>query len=360
MIRGTRSRRTAVRAALVIGLIGIGATGAVAASAAPSTASKPCLKGSVAAQIAGKQACLKTGQTCTRSLDRQYHRYRFHCHIGRLTRTARQNDAFSRKVDVGAFRLAISCRGKGSPTVVLESGPGSSSASWLGIRPTLARTTRVCSYDRAGLGNSEARVPPGPVQAAKVVMELHTLLRGAGIRPPYVLGGWDIGGFFNRLYAKRYPVEVVGLVSVDGTPIGLPGEPFLNWTTRLGYPPQAVIGTPSDSYYPGRAGAELGKRPNLRARPFVVLTPARLDRSPDDLPPLLEWQKQLARLSGSSMLVRADIAGSGAIHWQAPALTAEAFRLVIVAARRGARLPPCAATRLPKNLYGTCLDPTRP
>src|SRR5262245_41060939 len=107
MTRGRRSRRSAVRVALVIGLIGIGATSAVAASAA---------------------------------------------------HPAERTDGFSRKVDVGGFRLAINCRGKGSPTVVLESGPGSSSGSWLGIRRRLARTTRVCSYDRAGLGNSDARL----------------------------------------------------------------------------------------------------------------------------------------------------------------------------------------------------------
>lgn len=271
--------------------------------------------------------------------------------------------AFSRKVDVGGFRLAIHCRGKGSPTVVLESGAGWTSAAWLGMKPKVAKTTRVCSYDRAGHGNSDARRPakPKPVPAGKVVTELHRLLRGAGIRPPYVLGGWDIGGFFNRLYAKRYPTEVVGLVSVDGTPIGLPGEPFLNYPATLGYPPQEIIGLPPDDYYAPGAAAELGKRPNLRARPFVVLTHGLLDQRPSNIEPQwLEWQKRLARLSGSSMLVRADIAGQGAIHWRAPDLTAEAFRLVVVAARRGARLPPCAATRLPKTLYGTCLDPTRP
>jgi pimeloyl-ACP methyl ester carboxylesterase len=266
--------------------------------------------------------------------------------------------AFSRKVDVGGFRLAIHCRGKGSPTVVLESGSGSSSGSWLGIPLRLARTTRVCSYDRAGLGNSDARRPATPkaTPAGKVVTELHRLLRGAGIRPPYVFGGSDLGGFFNRLYTKRYPAEVVGLVSVGGWPIGLPGEPFLNGPTHEGHPPQEIIGTPDDSYYAPAAAAELAKRTNLGARPFVVLIPGRGQNGPPDW---LEWQKQLARLSGSSMLVRADIADQGAIHWRAPDLTAEAFRLVVVAARRGARLPPCAATRLPKNL-GTCLDPTRP
>ena len=193
---------------------------------ASAEAQKRCAKGSVAAVIAGKQACLKSGQKCKSSLDRQYHRYGFHCHTGRLARATKSTppDVFSRKVDVGGYRLAISCRGKGSPTVILESGGGVSAEAWFLMERTLSRTTRVCSYDRAGLGVSDARRPPGPVPAARVVEELHALLAGAGISPPYVLGGWSLGGFFNRLYTKRYPAEVVGLVAVDGTPIGLPGR----------------------------------------------------------------------------------------------------------------------------------------
>ncbi len=84
----------------------------------------------MAATIAGKRVCLKSGQKCKGSLDRQYHRYGFHCHTGRLVRAAKPkpSDAFSRMVDVGGFRLVITCRGKGSPTVILESGGGWSSA----------------------------------------------------------------------------------------------------------------------------------------------------------------------------------------------------------------------------------------
>jgi pimeloyl-ACP methyl ester carboxylesterase len=262
--------------------------------------------------------------------------------------------AFSRRVDVGGYRLAVYCRGRGSPTVVLESGAGSSSASWSGVEPKIAKSTRVCSYDRAGLGNSDARRPATPktVPAGQVVKELHALLRGAGIRPPYVLGGSDLGGFFNRLYAEQHPAEVVGLVSLDGWPIGLPGEPFLNEPTKLGLPPQAVVGAVSDSYLATGAARELAKRPTLGTRPFIVLVAGRGTRGPPDQ---LKWQKQLARLSASSMLVRADLAPARAIHIYAAELTGEAFRLVIAAVRRGP-LPRCRATRLSRDLWGTCLD----
>ena len=184
-------------------------------------AQEACAANSVPALVQGRPRCLRVGQKCKRTLDPTFHRYAFHCHKGRLARPT----SFAMRVNVGGHRLAISCRGKGRPTVILESGAGTSSFAWVVLAPKVAKTTRVCSYDRAGLGDSEPRRPPGPVPAARVVEDLHVLLAGAGIAPPYVLGGWSLGGFFIRLYAKRYPAEVVGLVGVDGTPFGIPGDP---------------------------------------------------------------------------------------------------------------------------------------
>ena len=355
----------AVLAVLSVGLAGLIVAGAVAPPAASvpdasAAVPKSCPKGSVAAVIAGKRICLKAGQTCKRTLDRQYHRYGFHCHTGRLMRSKpKPPEVFTRKVDVGGFRLAISCRGTGSPTVILESGENASAQGWVLVDRLVAKTTRVCSYDRAGLGFSDARRPPGPVPAAKVVEELHSLLAGAGISPPYVLGGWSLGGFFNRLYTKRYPAEVLGLVGVQGTPIGLPGEPWLN---PPGLPPIDLIGGPGlpDSYYFAAAGAELAAASDLGARPLVLLTPGHApDVGPVGFDALyLKLQKRIALLSTSSIPVRADNAG-GDIPTEAVYLTAEAFRQVNAAVRAGAPLPACAATPL-TGLGGTCLDPTSP
>ena len=63
-------------------------------------------------------------------------------------------------VDVGGYRLHINCTGSGSPTVVIESGWGDWSASWGWVQPEVAKTTRVCTYDRAGMGWSEASPQP--------------------------------------------------------------------------------------------------------------------------------------------------------------------------------------------------------
>ena len=118
-----------------------------------------------------------------------------------------------RFVDIGGRRLNIICTGSGSPTVILEAGLLADSAAWRFVQPSISRRTKVCSYDRAGLGFSD---PAGaPRDAAAIVRDLHALLRGAGIAPPYVLVGWSSGGLYTRLYQYRFPTEIVGLVEVD-------------------------------------------------------------------------------------------------------------------------------------------------
>jgi pimeloyl-ACP methyl ester carboxylesterase len=116
-------------------------------------------------------------------------------------------------VDVGGYRLHINCTGEGSPTVVIESGWGDMSASWGWVQPEVAKTTRVCTYDRAGMGWSEAS--PQPRTAREYAKELHTLLAKANEPGPYVLAGHSMGGFTVIVYAHDYPDEVSGLVLVD-------------------------------------------------------------------------------------------------------------------------------------------------
>ena len=117
-------------------------------------------------------------------------------------------------VDVGGYRLHINCVGTGSPTVVIEAGQGDWSASWSNaVQPEAARTTRVCTYDRAGYGWSE----PGPLPrtAEHIAHELHTLLHTAGIPGPYVLAGHSLGGLPVRVFAHDYAAEVAGVVLID-------------------------------------------------------------------------------------------------------------------------------------------------
>ena len=51
--------------------------------------------------------------------------------------------------------------------------------------------------------------------------EVHTALKNAGIKGPYVLVGHSLGGLVARVYAGRFPEEVAGMVFVDHSPLSL-------------------------------------------------------------------------------------------------------------------------------------------
>jgi pimeloyl-ACP methyl ester carboxylesterase len=130
-------------------------------------------------------------------------------------RDRRFNPMEGRLFDVGGYKMHIDCTGEGSPTVILESGLGDSYISWRKVQPRIAKFTRVCSYDRAGLGYSQPGAQP---RTSKVIAgELHALLRAAGVAPPYVLVGHSMGGYDVRLYASLYRNEVAGMVLVDAS-----------------------------------------------------------------------------------------------------------------------------------------------
>ena len=120
-----------------------------------------------------------------------------------------------RLVDIGGYRLHLYCLGEGSPTVIQEAGGGNPWLSWYKVQPQVASFTRVCSYDRAGLGWSD---PSPRLPTAKVIAEeLHTLLHNAGIPGPFVLVGHSLGGMYARMFANQYPSEVSGMVLVDSS-----------------------------------------------------------------------------------------------------------------------------------------------
>lgn len=118
-----------------------------------------------------------------------------------------------RLVDVGGFRLHLDCRGEGSPAVILDAGLGGSSLDWALVQPELARVTRVCAYDRAGMGWSEKGTEPR--SPARLSEELQALLTNGGIEGPYVLVGHSLAGKTIRLFASAYPEDVAGMVLVD-------------------------------------------------------------------------------------------------------------------------------------------------
>lgn len=119
-----------------------------------------------------------------------------------------------RMIDLGTHRLHVLEKGSGAHTVLLEAGLMSTVLSWSGLQEELARSYRVVSYDRAGLGWSE--LGPMPRTADRIVEELHSMLEVAGIPAPYILVGHSFGGLTMPLFATRYPQETLGVVLVDG------------------------------------------------------------------------------------------------------------------------------------------------
>lgn len=118
-----------------------------------------------------------------------------------------------RMVDVGGYKLHLDCRGEGSPTVVMDAGLGSSSLDWSLVQPEIASTTQVCTYDRAGMGWSDAGA--GPRTPGRLAEELHALLLHAGIPGPYVLVGHSLAGKNLRMFAAAHPADISGMVLVD-------------------------------------------------------------------------------------------------------------------------------------------------
>lgn len=111
--------------------------------------------------------------------------------------------------------MHLYCSGHGAPTVVLDAGGGNDWLIWQKVQPELAKTQRVCSYDRAGVGWSELQ--PGIRDAKNISMELHELLTEAGESKPFVLVGASVAGFYTRQYVDLYPSEIAGLVLVDSS-----------------------------------------------------------------------------------------------------------------------------------------------
>ena len=117
-------------------------------------------------------------------------------------------------VDVDGHRLHLNCAGSGSPTVILEHGTGlTGSLSFVLVQPEIAKSHRVCSYDRAGIMWSEGGRKKSSV--ALFVDDLHSLLTNASESPPYIVVGYSFGGLLVREYTSRYPLEVQAMVLVE-------------------------------------------------------------------------------------------------------------------------------------------------
>ena len=157
----------------------------------------------------------------------------------------------------------------------MDAAANEDSSTWSDVGPSLARVTRVCVYDRAGLGRSD----PGPVPRTSQTMvdELTTLLSVADVPGPYVLVGHSFAGFNVQLFAREDAGDtVVGVVLVDATPPGL-----IALYDSLGIPippPDDTVENPEGLDFRASAAQVLTAGP-FPPVPLVVLTHG----SPGDL-----------------------------------------------------------------------------
>lgn len=160
------------------------------------------------------------------------------------------DDALGKKhhLETGTGRMCCYWSGERSdlPDLVLEHGNGGNSIHWARLVPLLASHGRVFSYDRAGSGDSP---PDGEgnqgYSASAVTQRLSRLVELAGVRKPFVLAGYSLGGLHARHYAACHPQDVRALVLVDPTPTTWEVRPqqmrrarralwALHWAARTG------------------------------------------------------------------------------------------------------------------------------
>jgi pimeloyl-ACP methyl ester carboxylesterase len=120
----------------------------------------------------------------------------------------------ARQVPIGGGRtLNLLCEGRGTPTIILESGTGDGMSVWRKVQPVLAQHHRVCTYERAGLGLSPPDLKHRDLDA--IVGDFEKLTASARLQPPYLLVSHSFGGMVLRVYARRHPANVAGMVLVD-------------------------------------------------------------------------------------------------------------------------------------------------
>ena len=293
-------------------------------------------------------------------------------------------------VDVGGYRLHILCMGQktpGQPTVILESGAGGWSIHWYTFQRQAAQFARVCAYDRAGYGWSEAG--PQPRDGKRIAEALHTLLVNSGESGPSLLVGASRGGKYIRLFRDAYPADVVGLVLVDAEPEDFRSQALLGKNlaaqneamfsavgalTRIGFfrlmggdpasapevpcipfmvktlpveehaAYQAVEGQPKcfeallgEEAATDQREAQVREVQPLGDLPLIVLSHGIPSAAPGGVPPeqaaqteqvWQDLQKELASLSTNGTLIQATKSGHN-IALDQPELVLDAFRLIM-------------------------------
>ncbi|MHB8060636.1 MAG: alpha/beta fold hydrolase [Gaiellaceae bacterium] len=250
-------------------------------------------------------------------------------------------------------KLYLACAGSGRPVVVLDAGLGSDRESWpFAARSARRLHTRVCAYDRYGLGRSDgARSKLRTRTIGAAAADLRALLRRARLKAPYVFVSHSIAGLVDREFARRYPSQVAGMVQLDTAPD--------DWDIYTGYTGKRSFSWGHERLNVTAASAALRASDSLGAKPLVVIEAGNtLDvrawaSGKSDFQAYWDFaQRALARISSNSIFAVAKFSNHE-IPVNAPEIVDESARLVLSAVRAHSKLPACTASKLPK-IDGVC------
>jgi pimeloyl-ACP methyl ester carboxylesterase len=233
---------------------------------------------------------------------------------------------FTGLVDIGDGRqLFLNCQGSGSPTVFIIPGKGSYAELWNVVvpaddpirsspydlvgqanlrpstsatQPTVAKTTRVCAYDRPNTrpdGSDRSTPVPQPHSVQQAVSDVVKLVAAADLSTPMVVAAHSYGGLIADLLARTHSELVGGLVFVDPTSEFLP---------RLGRPDQdaqfdraaraPTTGPDGEGFLAADAFARIKAAPPLPRVHAVVLSSDKFP-PPEDLTPQDYTKFQIGR-----------------------------------------------------------------
>lgn len=292
-------------------------------------------------------------------------------------------------VPVGGHKVSLFCEGSGTPTIVMEMGSGEPAILFRPVQDQIAQLTRTCSYDRPGMGWSEAYPELRTIQDRAV--ELYALLKATDLPGPYVLVAHSYGGLIVRSFFRDHPTDVGGLVLVDAAEegfvfridwlqtiqdalatrwrdelmarFGVPRLRFSLSTRQFGirrdlfgdvrgemiafYSKPAFVRAVTDEARSYLLVPDDMKRPGgfgrLNALPLIVIRHGQPSdailrppgMSQDQLEKLWrEGQERLGKLSANSEIVVATKSGH-MINFDQPELINEAIRKVVISARTG-------------------------
>lgn len=226
-------------------------------------------------------------------------------------------------VDIGAGRsLYLNCQGEGSPTVFVIPGAGSYVQAWnasiavddpvrkqpydlieeatidypsaLATQPIVAKTTRICVYDRPNTrpdGTEQSTPVTQPHTVQQDVDDVVSLIAAAQLPTPMVFVAHSYGGLILDLLARQHPELVSGLLFSEPTSeflygLGRPDQNAEFNTDGQTKPPAEEAILPDDAF------ATIAAAPPLPRVPAQVLS-ADMFAAPTNLKPDNYTQAQI-------------------------------------------------------------------